>query len=111
MACRNQGLKGLAATKGLATLREQSFLSWKRPTLDLGVGTAGLIRRGQWTKVPTIIGGQSCESCGSALGAFGFPNPDKPISKAEFDAALVKSGFDGVRRLPSGANASGEPQC
>ena len=67
------------------------------------VGSAGLIRRGQWTKVPTIIGGQSCESCYSALGAFGVPNPDKPISKAEFDAALIKSGFDGVQRLPSGA--------
>ena len=29
------------------------------------------IRKGQWKKVPVIVGGQSCESCHSALSAFG----------------------------------------
>ena len=41
----------------------------------------GLIAKGQWNKVPTIIGGQSCESCSSAVGAFGYPNANKPVTK------------------------------
>jgi hypothetical protein len=43
----------------------------------------------------------------SAVGAFGLPNPENPVTKEAFDAALIKAGFGGTMRLPSGANATG----
>jgi hypothetical protein len=41
------------------------------------------------------------------VGAFGLPNPENPVTKEAFDAALIKAGFGGTMRLPSGANATG----
>ena len=68
----------------------------------------GLIRRGEYTRVPTIIGGQSCESCKNAQKYLGPFNPSAPpITKAAFDAALIKAGFDGTRLSPAGWNTSG----
>jgi carboxylesterase type B len=51
------------------------------------------IRLGLWSKVPVIIGGQSCESCGSAEFALGPPG--LPVSQHRFEAALVRAGFNG----------------
>lgn len=70
-----------------------------------GTYPLGLIRRGEYTRVPTIVGGQSCESCSSAKRALG--DPTVPVSQAAFDAALVKAGFGGTMLTPSGRNASG----
>ena len=49
------------------------------------------IRKGNWNKVPVIVGGQSCESCYSAVAALG--PPQLPVSEARFKSALVKAGF------------------
>ena len=54
---------------------------------------AGLIRAGAWNKVPTIVGGQSCESCAGAEAAFGPPST--PVSTEQLTTALEKSGFTG----------------
>ena len=68
----------------------------------------GLIRRGEYTRVPTIVGGQSCESCIHAKAALGPYEPTgRPISKASFDAALLKAGFNGTMLSASGQNESG----
>eukprot|EP00931_Biecheleriopsis_adriatica_P062790 TRINITY_DN37927_c0_g1_i1.p1 TRINITY_DN37927_c0_g1~~TRINITY_DN37927_c0_g1_i1.p1 ORF type:complete len:356 (-),score=66.57 TRINITY_DN37927_c0_g1_i1:755-1783(-) len=39
----------------------------------------GLISEGKWNRVPTIVGGTSCESCHDAEKMLG--PPDKPVSK------------------------------
>ena len=62
------------------------------------------IRKGKWSKVPTIVGGQSCESCNSAAR---FGPPSHEPTKEEFDAALTKAGFNGTMLLPSGEQVPG----
>eukprot|EP01043_Picozoa_sp_COSAG02_P008767 COSAG02_NODE_286_length_25649_cov_13.411272_20_plen_488_part_00 len=73
-----------------------------------GAYPLGLIRRGEYTRVPTIVGGQSCESCNHAKAALGPYDPaGQPISKESFDAALVNAGFYGTMLSTSGRNESG----
>jgi len=54
--------------------------------------------------VPTIIGGQSCESCGTAEAFLG-PYTRDGISDARFRAALVAAGFSGQDGSPIGPDA------
>ena len=56
----------------------------------------GLIHAGKWNMVPTIIGGQSCESCKDAQGKFGPPQHPDTVTTAELTAALIAEGFSGV---------------
>jgi len=51
----------------------------------------GMIQRGQWNQVPTMIGGASCEACYSAYKILG-----RSVSKATFDKGLIKYGLSGV---------------
>lgn len=78
----------LAAAKGA---RFAPSLSRARPADDRsadGVETPlGLIRAGSWTRVPVIVGGQSCESCGAAEAAFG---PERDVSSDEYTSALAR---------------------
>jgi len=53
----------------------------------------GLIRQGRWNKVPTMIGGASCESCMDAYEKLG--SPDNVITNEAFDGGLIKSGLSG----------------
>jgi hypothetical protein len=77
------------------------------PAMDkAGSFPLGEISLGKWNKVPTIVGGQSCESCHTAVGAFGYPNPNRPVTKEAFDEALVKAGFSGWELAPDGTNKS-----
>ena len=46
--------------------------------------------------VPTIIGGQSCESCNAATEKFGPPQHPDTVTTAELTAALIAEGFSGV---------------
>merc|ERR1711871_161992 len=52
-----------------------------------------------WNKVPVIIGGQSCESCGDAFLRFG---PPRVISREEFRNGLIAEGFTGVNESAVG---------
>lgn len=52
----------------------------------------GLIRRGQWNRVPLIVGGANCESCEDAADRIG---PPRVITREVFLAALEKEGFTG----------------
>ena len=68
----------------LAAAKDARFapsLARARPADDRsadGVETPlGLIRAGAWTRVPVIVGGQSCESCGAAEALFG---PERDVS-------------------------------
>lgn len=55
----------------------------------------GLIQRGHWNQVPTMIGGASCESCYEAL-QYVKPGPSWHITKEEFNEGLIKYGLSGV---------------
>ena len=44
-------------------------------------------------QVPTIVGGQSCESCNNAYEALG--PPDSYVSEEKFDHALERYGLSG----------------
>jgi carboxylesterase type B len=89
----------------LKTLYTESKKLHFAPSMDEeGSYPLGEIGKGNWNKVPTIIGGQSCESCGSAVGAFGMPNRTNPVTKEAFDAALIKAGFTGTELTPNGEN-------
>lgn len=52
----------------------------------------GQIRRGKWNKVPVIVGGVSCESCGSAYRRLGTSHAYVTASKMR--SALTQSGFN-----------------
>lgn len=80
--CSSKSDVGCLRSVPLATLYHAAKLYRFAPAMATeGDYPLGLIAKGEWNKVPTIIGGQSCESCGSAVGAFGFPDPQKPVTK------------------------------
>jgi carboxylesterase type B len=54
----------------------------------------GMIQRGFWNRVPTMIGGASCESCAGAVAALGPAS--QTVTKQTFDEALIKYGLSGV---------------
>jgi len=64
------------------------------PALPAETYPLGQIQKGKWNKVPVIIGGQSCESCGNALSAFGKYSRSG-VTEAQFTAALINGGFSG----------------
>ena len=51
----------------------------------------GLIAAGRWNKVPVIIGGQSCESCSSAVSAFG-PYTRNGVTDEQVRTMLTRVG-------------------
>jgi len=53
----------------------------------------GMIQRGDYNHVPTMIGGASCESCASAIGYIGR---SPSVTKDVFDKGLIKCGLSGV---------------
>jgi len=85
----------------LSVLYRASLQRRLAPALDGEVFPLGLIRQGLWNKVPTIIGGQSCESCADAEARLGPPTAS--VSTAELTDALVAEGFSGVNGSGVGA--------
>lgn len=54
----------------------------------------GMIQRGHWNRVPTMIGGASCESCNDAWHDLG--DSSFAVSEGKFDKALIAYGLSGV---------------
>ena len=79
----------------LATLYTPSMLLRFAPSLAEETFPLRKIRTGEWNKVPVIIGGQSCESCGDALKKFGDYTREG-VTEAQFTEALIKAGFSGT---------------
>ena len=59
-----------------------------------GAYPLGQIRRGNWSRVPVIVGGQSCESCGGAAALLG-PYSRNDVTEDQLRAALIKAGLSG----------------
>ena len=88
-----RGQPGCLQGKSLAELRTASELLRFAPAMAVeGQYPLGQIRRGLWTKVPVIVGGQSCEACYDAESALG-PYTETGVTQQEFGAALAKHGF------------------
>lgn len=105
LGCQGKADLDCLRQSNLKTLYTESKKLHFAPAMDKeGSFPLGEIGKGNWAKVPTIVGGQSCESCNAAALAFGFPNTTKPVTKQAFDAALLKAGFTGTELLPNGKN-------
>lgn len=74
----------------------KASLTWRfAPSMpEEGQYPLGLIQRGHWNQVPTMVGGASCESCMDAAGYLG--SPSKSVDKERFDQALIRYGLSGV---------------
>jgi len=76
-------LRGAPAEQLMSAAKEMRFA----PALAVeGEFPLTLIQRGDWNKVPVIVGSTNCESCNNAVRVFGPPSTD--VSEEAFDNSL-----------------------